>query len=222
MHLNSQLKKEASVKAPVTYFEKSFFVKSTNTLGYCQLHKDQPKFKCGGVNVTDDNFSSGVIPDSKLDQFLLVKTRITIVKDGTFKGKSVKEIKIYENKDLTTIEEKAFEGIIGLQCLTLDNNRLYFNSETIFIPFASLDGLEYLSLRGNNIQFRLNEVVSDNNEDKILPMLRSLDLSENPLGYLDSKLFAPLEDSNLDVLSLTNTNIEKISKGMVRVFFSVK
>ncbi|KAI3380402.1 hypothetical protein SNEBB_002785 [Seison nebaliae] len=92
-----------------------------------------------------DNIKS-ISSDQHYTQFHLIDLSdndITLVRNKAFNMLSVHEI-ILNNNPITTIEEGAFDGINGLEALSLDNTRLK-NVELSKLP--DLSTLNYLSLK---------------------------------------------------------------------------
>ena len=162
-----------------------------------------------------------------LSIFILNQTQVAVLKNSTFENKTIETININNNDQLKTIEVDAFEGLVGLRYLSIENNKIQMNGlldpvlqiPNLFVPFRNLVTLEVLSLRHNDIrndELASLEVDLDVRVD-ILPSLKKLDLSENTLTFIDSSILSPLRCSPLRHLSIVYSKLHPtngVSKGM--------
>ena len=173
------------------------------------------EYACSGYDITE--LSNSDVPSKILSVFSLTSTSIEVLRNHTFHNKTIQTIQIQQNSLLITIESSAFNGVIGLKQLFLDDNHIHLNGlpdpilqiPNLFVPFRTLTGLEILNLRNNDI--RNDDLASYLENGKhipeILPCLKELDLSGNSLAFVDSCIFLPLRCSQLTHLSIANTDL---------------
>ena len=183
------------------------------------------EYICDGFCITE--LKNSDIPGWPLTIFQLNKTQVTVLQNLTFENKIIETLNVHDNEKLITIEVDAFKGIIGLKHLLIENNHVVLNGlpdpvwniPNLFVPFRSLDALEILSLRYNDIRNTDLASYPDNAKEPpvILPCLKELDLSGNSLAYVDVCIFSPLRCSPLTHLYIANTELyatSGVSNGM--------
>jgi len=186
------------------------------------------EFICDGFHM--DQLENSDIPARNLTIFQLNQTQVSVLKNSTFENKIIETINIHDNEYLKTIELDAFEGLVGLRYLYIENNKLRLNGlpdpvlllPNVYVPFRNLQALEILSLRNNLIK---NDDVliyeKDLNElPETLPCLKELDLSENSLRFVGPNIFSPLRRSPLTHLSMTYVELHPtygIAKGTFKL-----
>nr|VZI24488.1 unnamed protein product [Spirometra erinaceieuropaei] len=104
----------------------------------------------------------------------------------------------------------GFSGLPNLQSLHLTGNRQLF-----FLPQAAFTGLSvsHLNLSGNSLNRVTRDAFLGLNEES--GQLRSLDLSDNQIRYLEPAWFPPRRGSQLSKLELRGNKLEKLHPGML-------
>ncbi|PSN29535.1 hypothetical protein C0J52_25169 [Blattella germanica] len=122
-----------------------------------------------------------------------------------FSGSSIREIKI-SNMDTLQIEQRAFSGILNLKTLAVTHSNLGILTNPRYI-FAGLVNLTTLDLS-------YNKIIRWNTE--ILPKLKLLNLSGNPLTTLRNESFDWLQGSQLTHLILRECLLKHIEPGKLK------
>lgn len=167
---------------------------------------DDKTYLC--INVEHLKLSNDLIPDEPLDTFAVDNADITIIKDGTFSNKTIRHIFIINNQKLTTIERDSFNGVKGLTTLVMYSNQIQMTTDDMFLPFQTLDELENLVLAKNDIKYKPTSIIYNSN---ILPSLKYLDLSHNPVETISEEVFLPLGQVGLEILRLNSVKVGSIS-----------
>uniref|UniRef100_A0A0X3NY00 Leucine-rich repeat-containing protein 15 n=1 Tax=Schistocephalus solidus TaxID=70667 RepID=A0A0X3NY00_SCHSO len=104
----------------------------------------------------------------------------------------------------------GFSGLPNLQSLHLTSNR-----QLVALPEAAFTGLSvsHLNLSGNSLNQVTRDAFLGLNEDS--GRLRSLDLSDNQIQYLEPAWFPPRKGSQLRKLELRGNKLEKLHPGML-------
>ncbi|KAF7255026.1 hypothetical protein EG68_08406 [Paragonimus skrjabini miyazakii] len=118
---------------------------------------------------------------------------------------------------IEVLHEDVLNALPKLRRLCLDYNRLWKITEYTFRPVPRL---EELALRGNQLRLYLGGIATSC--WIYTPRLRTLDLSENPLGFIPSQFFFPLR--NLQVLKLEGSRPQltveaRAFAGLVRLIY---
>lgn len=182
----------------------------------CRFRREgQPYFICDSNRIT----TMPPIP-LNLDLFELNSTRVKKINRGAFRGSRVRVIRLYGN-DIETVAPYAFDGIQSTTVAQLIQNDLswiWFEDS-----FFGLEDLISLQLEYNRISFRgFNEIciekpnVSD--IETVLPNLLHLSLRSNPLQLIPRTLFAPLRQSKVKNLILTNCELTSIHPGKTKAY----
>ena len=176
-----------------------------------------PDYLCYGEDFT--SFSGELLPNQSLNSFGLCGTAISTLRNNTFKGSNITLIKISHNQ-ISVIEIDAFNGLIGLKYLSLEHNKIKLSAPDFYLPFRHLDLLEILHLADNKINMSRSAqpLVT---LGPVLPSLRELRLSNNPITFLDPHIFEPLANSSLTSMALEKTSLTFIQTGMEIAFLKV-
>ena len=153
-----------------------------------------------------------------LSIFEMNNTSVEILASGKFRLLDVVTMIFHSNPLLDTIELDAFDNVTNLHSLYIEHNSILTLDWKMF---DGLDGLEMLSLKANQID--LTEKFKSAPDDScFLPDLHYLDLSENPLGSLNEYAFWQLRESPIEELSLKSCGLSFIHQGITKSFFFSK
>ena len=106
----------------------------------------------------------------------------------------------------------AFNGVRSTRFLNLSHNVLVYtksdSNHSFFNLFKYLDSLEELDLSHNRLN--LTGVDMSDSTEAVLPCLRIINLSDNPISSIEENFLLPLRESNLQELNLQNCQLEYI------------
>lgn len=135
----------------------------------------------------------------RVKRLMLNDNRIERLQRSIFEG-----MRSLERLDLTLnvigeIEDGTFDGLDSLLFLELAFNRLTTLQDTLFDGAPNLNSLFISENRIENIEFAFNN----------LTQLKSLDLTFNPIGYIEPTVFSNV--THLEFLELRGCNLTEIN-----------
>lgn len=161
----------------------------------------------GAPNLQALHLSQNVIGDiedtalhglGQLKRLMLNRNRIERLQRTIFEGlQSVERIDLSVNM-ISDIEDGAFDGLDNLMLLELAFNRLHTLQDALFDGTPNLISLFLSGNVVDNIEFAFNN----------LTKLKNLDLSFNPIGYIDPGVFSNM--TRLEQLELRGCNLSEI------------
>lgn len=167
-------------------------------------------FSCFGDNMDTLPNSLNHIPVERLRLYRVSNAKHVHIKSHQFSGYRTKEIRL-ENMQVLQLDERAFEGVQGLETLKLSHNNFGEMGHPDLI-FAGLVNLTTLDLSYNQITGWKSGGKTQSNEP-VLPKLTTLDLTGNPLAHLHNDTFEWLRGSQLQHLILQKCDIKFIDTG---------
>ncbi|XP_033105232.1 uncharacterized protein LOC117107633 [Anneissia japonica] len=126
----------------------------------------------------------------------LSQNRIAVIPQGSFSSHTTLQELDLSNNALIELDSDAFDGLASLQTLNLEHNLIVDAGEGVFEGLANL---RYIYLSNNLIQHWPTTVD--------LPMLRTLDLSDNSIKSLGKNAFAGIDTTYLNNLDLSNNQL---------------
>ncbi|KAM9807344.1 trophoblast glycoprotein isoform 2-T4 [Syngnathus typhle] len=174
------------------------------------------KCACSGQTVKCQNQDLNAIPhfipaDSKF--LVITGNNISSIKNDSFPSRLdlLTDLDLSDN-EMEAVEEMVFHNLPNMECLDLSNNKIQTFSEK---AFPDDDKLQVLNLsRSFYNHSSVSGLLNVLENDKLL-QLTVLDLSDNDLVLLPDDSFTSL--SNLVNLSLQNTSIISVPKGILKV-----
>lgn len=134
----------------------------------------------------------------RLKRLLLNRNRIERLQRSIFDGlRSLERIDLSVN-GISEIEDGAFDGLDSLAFLELAFNRIVTLQDTLFDGAPNLISLFLGANRIENMEFAFNN----------LTQLKNLDLTFNPIGYIDPTIFSNV--TRLEHLELRECNLTEI------------
>ena len=163
----------------------------------------------GYLVCNDDTMTTVPSIPAELIVFQMNNTMLRYLTADNFNGLKVAILKLDFNQ-LNHVGPAVFAGTVGLQELSLENNRI----ESSPMPaLTGLDSLIVLSLKGNRINLSAHGY-HDYSDDDLLPSLVYLNMANNPLGSLNQFVFSRLNSSPVEELNLQSCNLSYIHPGM--------
>uniref|UniRef100_A0A8C6UB02 TIR domain-containing protein n=1 Tax=Neogobius melanostomus TaxID=47308 RepID=A0A8C6UB02_9GOBI len=142
------------------------------------------------INFIQQSYFSGLTELQILD---LSNNQISHIEDASFSHLSSLTVLSLIGNKLMELTDHMFTGLSNLTVLNLTENQITFVSEFVFVPLTKL---LQLRLRDN----RLSSISDIVKVVSFCPLLKFLDLSNNPLSSIESEQFPfPLNITELDL-----------------------
>uniref|UniRef100_A0A8C6U5K0 TIR domain-containing protein n=1 Tax=Neogobius melanostomus TaxID=47308 RepID=A0A8C6U5K0_9GOBI len=159
------------------------------------------------INFIQQSYFSGLTELQILD---LSNNQISHIEDASFSHLSSLTVLSLIGNKLMELTDHMFTGLSNLTVLNLTENQITFVSEFVFVPLTKL---LQLRLRDN----RLSSISDIVKVVSFCPLLKFLDLSNNPLSSIESDDSLLLPCSNLTELHLLGNDLKDLAPSSLQM-----
>ncbi|RWS23946.1 slit-like protein 2 [Leptotrombidium deliense] len=173
----------------------------------CKCYAEFEEVGCTNLQVSSlKQIFNNVDREIELHRLFIDSTEIKQLESQIFGKFSFSEVSLFDNKQLRSIHENAFESTANkIEDLRIAGSELYGDEIGLFSAIAKMSNLKRLLLVENKLQ----KVASFGAQ----PQLYLIEMHENQINVIDDFAFKHL--SNLEMLTLSRNNLTVVTEHML-------